>query len=228
MQERTLRTVFFVGTIGCFAVLGVMTAHSLGRVRAGRTAPLTEPVVAGKAVWQHRNCNDCHTILGIGGYFAPDLTTVAARRDSAWLSGFLASPAGMKPGTTMPDQRLSVAEVENVAAFFRWVKAIDTNQWPPAPRATLATGGPPHPGADLFARKACSGCHAVHAVGAAGPGPDLSRIGAVPYDALPNDPEFLARWLDDPAREKPGTTMPRIPLTPAERDTLVTYLASLQ
>lgn len=228
MQERTLRTVFFLGSLGCFAVLGVMTAHSLGRVRASRTAPLTEPVIAGKAVWQHKNCNDCHTILGIGAYFAPDLTTVAARRDSAWLAAFLGAPGTVKPGTTMPDQRLSTVDVDHLSAFFRWVRAIDTNSWPPAPRTALAAAPASSPGAELFARKACSGCHAVHAAGATGPGPDLSRIGSVPYDALPNSSEFLARWLDDPQREKPGTTMPRIPLTAPERDTLVTYLASLK
>jgi nitric oxide reductase subunit C len=35
--------------------------------------------VAGKRVWQKYNCNDCHTILGFVGYYAPDMTKVYTR-----------------------------------------------------------------------------------------------------------------------------------------------------
>jgi len=47
---------------------------------------LSDQVVAGKRAFEKYNCNDCHTILGFGGYYAPDLTRVvqrSARRGSA-------------------------------------------------------------------------------------------------------------------------------------------------
>jgi len=228
MSAKILPTVFVAGTVVSFAVLGVMTVNTLSAVRSVRTPPLTNDVVAGKNVWQARNCNDCHTILGIGGYFAPEVTKVADRRDAAWMNGFLLQPAVAKPGTTMPDQRLSQADAAALVAFFQWVARIDTNEWPPAPRAALEAPGAASAGAVLFERKGCSACHSVGGRGAPGPGPDLTRIGATPYDALPNTPEFLARWLIDPQAEKPGTLMPPTPLDSTERDALVEYLVSLK
>ena len=229
MTERTLQRTFVWGTAFFMVALIVMSRDSLRQVTTARTPALTADVVAGKHAWGRRNCNDCHTILGIGAYFAPDLTKVAERRDAAWLQAFLADPQATKPGTTMPNQRLVQADVAGLVAFFDWVRRIDTNGWPPPPRATLAAGGAPRPAAPgAWQGKGCGGCHMVDGRGASGPGPDLSRIGAAPYDALPNTAEFLARWLDDPPGRKPGTAMPRLPLSPAERDSLVQYLVALR
>lgn len=83
-------------------------------------------------------------------------------------------------------------------------------------------------GAGLFKQKGCTACHRIGGQGPMGIGPDLSRIGGAPYDGLPNTAEFLAKWLDNPSAQKAGTMMPRIPLTPAERDALVRYLTSLK
>ena len=46
--------------------------------------------------------------------------------------------------------------------------------------------------------------------------------------AVPNTPENLWRWLENPQRTKPGTLMPRTPLTAQELDDLVAYLESLK
>lgn len=83
-------------------------------------------------------------------------------------------------------------------------------------------------GQQIFSLKGCIGCHMINGLGANGPGPNLSTIGSQPYDALANDPEFLAKWLEDPQAMKPGTTMPRTQLTEAEINALVTYLTSLK
>ncbi len=229
MTEKALQRTFVGGTAIFLVVLAAMTADSLRQVNAGRTPAVTDQVAHGKYVFQRKNCNDCHTILGIGGYFAPDLTKVSDRRDASWLASFLANPAAAKPGTTMPNQRLAAADVADLVAFFDWVRHIDTNGWPPQPLSALNTataGRPAAPGA--WQGKGCSGCHMVDGQGAAGPGPDLSHIGATPYDALANDAAFLARWLADPPALKPGTLMPKLPLTAAERDSLVRYLTALK
>ncbi len=184
--------------------------------------------MARKAVWQRKNCNDCHTILGIGAYFAPDLTKFAGRRDDGWTVRWLANPQAVKPGTTMPDQRLTAEEVTQLVAFLRWVHGIDTNNWPPPPVGAGSGGGAMAAGALLFQQRGCSACHAIGGQGVARVGPDLSRLGAEPYDALPNTPEFLVNWLQDPAGQKPGTTMPRVPLTADETQALVEYLVGLK
>lgn len=224
MSERLWRNVFIAGTLIFLAALVVMTVDSLREVTSGRTPPVTAEVAAGKRVWQASNCNDCHTILGIGGYFAPELTTVASRRGADWLHRFLVDGKTVVPGTTMPSQRLTEVQAANLVVFLDWVGRIDTNDWPPAPR--LQTRGPA--GAILFEQKGCSACHMIGGRGSDGPGPDLSRIGAVPYADLPNTPEGLTRWLADPPAVKADTVHPQIELTAAEIAALVQYLTGLR
>jgi nitric oxide reductase subunit C len=228
MSEKGWRQLFLWGTAFFLVLLIGMTVDSLQQVNAGRTPAVSDQVARGKYVFQRRNCNDCHTILGIGGYFAPDLTKTADVRDAAWLQRFLADPKGAKPGTTMPDQRLRQADVVDLVAFLDWVRHIDTNGWPPTPLARLGTTAdrPVPPG--VWEAKACGGCHMVDGRGAAGPGPDLSHIGTTPVAGLGNGPDALARFLTDPAAVKPGAMMPKIPLSDAERDSLVHYLAALK
>jgi len=228
MTEKAWQRTFIWGTAVFLILLVAMSVDSLHKVNAGRTPVVTDQVARGKYVFQRKNCNDCHTILGIGGYFAPDLTKAADRRDAAWLAAYLGDPQQAKPGTTMPNQRLTQAEVADLVAFLDWVRHIDTNGWPPPPLASLANapGRPAAPG--VWQTKGCGGCHTVNGQGASGPGPDLSRIGAMPYDGLSNTPQELARFLADPAAVKPGTQMPKVPLSQAELDSLVRYLVTLK
>lgn len=52
--------------------------------------------VDGKRVFQAWNCMGCHTIVGNGAYFGPDLTDLYRRAGPAWLAAFLPS-AGAWP-----------------------------------------------------------------------------------------------------------------------------------
>ena len=228
MTEKQLARLFGYGTAAFLVVLVAMSVDTMRQVTAGRTPPVTDEVAAGKAVWQRKNCNDCHTILGIGAYYAPDLTRVAGSRDDAWMTKWLADPQATKPGTTMPNQRLTPEQVTQLVAFFHWVHGINTNNWPPAPVGAGAAGGTLAAGALLFQQKGCSGCHVVNGQGVPGVGPDLSHIALQPYDGLANSRDFLAQWLRDPAAQKPGTIMPRMPLQGDEVDQLVEYLSSLK
>lgn len=229
MTEKSLRNILIVGTMFFLGVLIVMSRDSVSQIVSGRTPTVSTDVAVGKHVWQARNCNDCHTILGIGGYYAPDLTKVVERRDPVWLASWLANPQAVNPATTMPNQRLATADVTALVRFFQWVGGINTNDWPPQPRLRLGgAGADTASGAVVFQQKGCTACHQLDGKGPAKLGPDLSRIGGTPYDALPNTPEFLAKWLEDPQAQKTGTLMPRVPLTPTERDALVRYLTSLK
>ncbi len=66
-------------------------------------------------------------------------------------------------------------------------------------------------------------CVACHTVGdGARVGPDLAGVGSRRTAA------DIDKWLQDPAAYKPGTVMPKLPMTDAERAELVTWLASLR
>lgn len=224
MSERAWRNVFIYGTLLSLILLAGMTIHSLREVTSTRTPAVTAEVAHGKRLWQARNCNDCHTILGIGGYFAPDLTKAASRRDTAWLQGFLEAPQAVKAGTTMPAQKLTAPQAAQLVTFLTWVSQIDTNNWPPPP----AIGAEGSAGAMLFDQKGCSGCHLVSGRGADGPGPELTHIASVPYEHLPNTEAGLAAWLRNPQSVKPDTVHPNLGLTDAEIRALVQYLRGLR
>lgn len=95
----------------------------------------------GKMTVQAKNCMNCHTLLGNGAYYAPDLTK--AWLDPVWGSeeireqlmiSFLLDPYNNARtfGTNrrMPDMKLTNEEAEAVVAFLKWMSAIDTNGFP--------------------------------------------------------------------------------------------------
>ena len=54
---------------------------------------MTQQVLDGKHVWHKYNCTNCHTLLGEGAYYAPDLTKIAVQRGPAYLKAFLHDPS---------------------------------------------------------------------------------------------------------------------------------------
>lgn len=218
MPKNSLRNILIAATVFVLGLILVVRRGSLSDFIPRDTPALAADAAAGEHVWQGKDCNGCHSILGSGGDRAPDLTKVIERRDPVWLARWLADPQAVKPGTAMPKPALAAADVTGLVAFFRWVGGVNTRVAAVTDSAT---------GAGLFKQKGCSACHRLGGKGTS-IGPDLSRIGGTPYDGLPNTPEFLAKWLDNPQAQKAGTMMPRLPMTPAERDALVSYLTSLK
>lgn len=84
-----LMMVFIV--LSGFSFLGSRAQATPVTVRFGKYEALE-----GKRVFQSYNCMGCHTIVGNGGYFGPDLTKVYAHTGPAYLSAFLPS-AGSWP-----------------------------------------------------------------------------------------------------------------------------------
>jgi nitric oxide reductase subunit C len=95
----------------------------------------------GKLTLQAKNCINCHTILGNGAYYAPDLTK--AWLDPAWgaevvreqlMINFLMDPTSNARGfgTTrrMPKLGITEEEARGLVAFLKWTAAIDTNGFP--------------------------------------------------------------------------------------------------
>jgi cytochrome c oxidase subunit 2 len=107
--------------------------------------------------------------------------------------------------------------------FDAWVEAQrqPAAALPPAEIETTVTG-------------TCLNCHAIGGVGesrAISPAPDLTHLAAretIAAGLLRNDPEDLARWLENPPRVKPGSKMPDYNLTEDQIEALVEYLQTLQ
>ncbi|HEX9022020.1 MAG TPA: c-type cytochrome [Nitrospirota bacterium] len=176
-------------------------------------------VASGKWVWQKHNCNDCHTILGIGGYYAPDVTKVMSYRDADWVTRFLKDPEKVWPNPRkMPNLHLQDQEASDVVAFLTWVNGIDTNDWPPKPMvATAVTSAAP--GEAIYKAQGCSACHMIAGVGGK-VGPDLSFVGKR------RDKEWIEDQLRDPKSHDPQSIMPSFSkLSERDLDDLAAYLS---
>jgi nitric oxide reductase subunit C len=98
-------------------------------------------VTLGKKTTQAKNCINCHTMLGNGAYYAPDLTK--AWLDPGWIDeanrekmmlAFLKDPPNnartFGSGRRMPQLGITDEEARGVVAFLKWMSAIDTNGFP--------------------------------------------------------------------------------------------------
>jgi nitric oxide reductase subunit C len=224
MTRRHTRLFFIAGTAIFTIVFIAMTVHSHMRFGELTNADeITEEVIAGKHVWHRKNCINCHTLLGEGAYYAPDLTKIAQQRGDAYLRQFLQDPSRYyseeRHGRIMPNPRLSEEDITGVIAFLTWVSRIDNQNWPPRPiLVTAATPqgialGTPSPGAAsedpvalggaLFRRSppACFSCHSLQE-GIVLVGPTLAGL-ATRASALVNSADYKgsARTAPDYIRE---------------------------
>jgi nitric oxide reductase subunit C len=96
---------------------------------------LADPnVVAGKKLWEVNNCIGCHSLLGEGAYFAPELGNVVARLGSqeAVMAFIQSRPKEGVPGRrSMPQFNFTDQQLKEIAAFLNYVGQIDTAKWPP-------------------------------------------------------------------------------------------------
>ena len=101
----------------------------------------------GKLTSQTKNCMNCHTLLGNGAYYAPDLTK--AWLDPAWQKGgamqgmigkstkeeamaeFLMHPSTYPThARMMPELGITAEEAKGLVAFLKHMSSIDTNGFP--------------------------------------------------------------------------------------------------
>lgn len=100
--------------------------------------------------------------------------------------------------------------------------------------AALQPGTPAFEGAQIIAQKPCTGCHTIPGVpGANGVvGPTLAGVADRPKiagGAVANTgPDDLSKWIANPAALKPGTAMPKVPLTEDELTKIVAFLETLK
>ncbi|MFO5966082.1 c-type cytochrome, partial [Pseudomonas aeruginosa] len=75
------RNIYFGGSVFFILLFLALTYHT-EKTLPERTneAAMSAAVVRGKLVWEQNNCVGCHTLLGEGAYFAPELGNVVGRR----------------------------------------------------------------------------------------------------------------------------------------------------
>jgi len=130
------RNIFYGGSMFFFLLFLVLTFDTIRTLPQRDNREAITPVVAqGKLLWEENNCIGCHTLLGEGAYFAPELGNIYTRygnsRDA--IKGFIMSrPKDGIPGRrSMPQFNFSDAELDALAEFLKYVSEIDTAGWPP-------------------------------------------------------------------------------------------------
>ncbi len=184
MNKRQTRAFFYVGSGICAVVFLGMTVDTHRQIpKLTNADKLTPDVIEGKHVWHRKDCINCHTLLGEGAYYAPDLTKITQQRGAPYLKAFLKNPSQFyseeKDRRIMPNPNLTDQEIDQVIAFLDWVGHIDTQGWPPRPIvvsgasipgvATVGEQAAPSPASDnpiaigqaLF-HKSPPGCFACH------------------------------------------------------------------
>ena len=98
--------------------------------------------------------------------------------------------------------------------------------------AAVMTGGDPARGKELIRQTGCVSCHTIPGIRGANAlvGPPLEQMASRVYIAgvLPNTPENMLRWLQNPPAVDPLTAMPSLHLTEAEARDIAGYLYTLR
>jgi len=144
MTERITKSmaknIYYGG--GTFALL-IFIALSFDTVKQiperSNEVNMTHSVVEGKELWEKYNCVGCHTLIGEGAYYAPELMNVFQRRGAsdeaafkAYMVGWMAAqPLDTPDRRKMPQFNLSEEEINHLSDFLIWTSKVDANEWPP-------------------------------------------------------------------------------------------------
>lgn len=136
------RNIFYGGSVFFFLLFLALTFDTTATLPERDRRELLDPntelgrqIAQGKEVWENNNCIGCHSLLGEGAYFAPELGNVYVRfgNSTEAIKAFIQSrPADGIPGRrSMPQFNLSADELEAVAQFLKYASQINTAGWPP-------------------------------------------------------------------------------------------------
>lgn len=142
LSKSAARNIFYGGSLVFLLIFLSLTTQTHLYIVNHSTdkATLTASVARGKRVWEKNSCINCHTILGEGAYFAPEVGNVwvryggkedpeAAREGlKAWIQN---QPTGVEGRRQMPQFHLSDQELNDLIDFLKWVSEIKTQNWPP-------------------------------------------------------------------------------------------------
>jgi nitric oxide reductase subunit C len=129
------RNIFYGGSVFFFLLfLALAFDTNSGLPERDNSSAITPQVAQGKMLWEKNDCIGCHTLLGEGAYFAPELGNVYKRLGSTdAIKGFIASrPKDGIPGRrSMPQFNFNEVQLDALAAFLKYASEINTANWPP-------------------------------------------------------------------------------------------------
>lgn len=129
------RNIFYGGTVFFFLLFLALTFDTEQTIpKQNQNAVITPEVKVGKKLWETYNCVGCHTLLGEGAYFAPELGNVVKRYGGVeGVKAFIqARPKDGIPGRrSMPQFNFTEEQLNALAAFLQYAGQIDANAWPP-------------------------------------------------------------------------------------------------
>ena len=97
--SQMARNIFYGGTTFFVLLFAALIFHTETKIpERSKSAELTPAVVRGKHLWETRNCIGCHTLLGEGAYFAPELGNVYERRGPDFIKGWIKAMPTNTPG----------------------------------------------------------------------------------------------------------------------------------
>lgn len=232
MANKNAFFIFLAGTLISLVIFLALTWDTHQQVDALTNADkLSDQVVAGKHVWEDKNCNLCHTILGFGVYYAPDLTKVHKRIGTEGIKQVVLQPEVIFKDSIrkMPNLGVTEQEATDLAAFLEWTSNIDNHDWPPqdsedrmsATERRAIGGAGLSRGAAAFQQN-CIGCHSVGGAGGS-IGPALDTIGAT------HDAATIAAIIADPTSVKADSKMPpQTNVSDDDRQAIGEFLAKQQ
>ena len=142
MTKSMARNIFYGGSLFFILIFLGLSVHSHIYIQNTSTDAdtLTSSVIEGKHLWEKHGCVNCHTILGEGAYFAPELGNVMTRWDVTddpeaafeGLKGWMMSmPTGIEDRRQMPFFELTDEEYRALSDFLLWTDTIRNQDWPP-------------------------------------------------------------------------------------------------
>ena len=131
--KQMARNMFYGGSLFFILVFAGLIFDSEQKIpKRSNSQGITESVIKGKKLWETRNCIGCHTLLGEGAYFAPELGNVYKRRGPDFIKAWIASQPTHTPGRRqMPQFNFSEAQLNDMVEFLKWTSEINTENWPP-------------------------------------------------------------------------------------------------
>ena len=131
--SQMARNIFYGGTVFFVLLFAALILPTETKIPdRSKAAEITPAVVRGKHIWETRNCIGCHTLLGEGAYFAPELGNVYTRRGPEFIKAWMqAMPTGAPGRRQMPQFHLNDEQLNDLVEFLKWTNGVDTQNWPP-------------------------------------------------------------------------------------------------
>jgi mono/diheme cytochrome c family protein len=165
----------------------------------------------GRKLLSSMGCVHCHNVVQPDGTQLtasdnpPPLLHIAEKSSREWIYAWIKNPQAYAATATMPNFQLSDQDAADISAFLIAQSTPSAAAKIPVNASANASADPTQ-AATLYGSSFCASCHAVqneagNLVGG-NFGPELTRVGSKV------NPDWLRRWLSNPAEYEPGTRMP--------------------